>query len=277
MKTERGSLARARTQGPVLYFSSVAGDDAKAIVGIVPGYADYADRYETVQRAWAERGLASVAIDLRGHGHAEGPRGACKSWDDYMDDVRELFVLLESRAEGKPILLFGHSFGGLVAASWTSQNPSSQKALVLSAPFMRVALPVPAIKKKLGRVVSKLLPGVGLASGLRGDQMTSVESLQKGYDTDPLVFKKANARWFTCTEDAQADLLSHARALTLPLYVAFGTDDGVVAGARELYEAAGSTDKKLDVREGLRHEILFEPTGPAIATAMSDWMLAHVQ
>ncbi|HEX4516535.1 MAG TPA: alpha/beta hydrolase [Polyangiaceae bacterium] len=277
MKTERGSLARTRTKGPVLYFSSVAGDDKKAIVGIVPGYADYADRYEAVQRAWAERGLASVAIDLRGHGHAEGPRGACREWNDYMDDVRELFVLLEARAEGKPILLFGHSFGGLVAASWTCDNASSQKALVLSAPFMRVALPVPALKKKAGRIVSKLLPSVGLASGLRGDQMTSVEALQKQYDTDPLVFKKANARWFTCAEDAQADVMSRAKSITLPLYVAFGTDDGVVAGARELYEAAGSTDKKLDVREGLRHEILFEPTGPAITAAMADWMLAHAQ
>jgi alpha-beta hydrolase superfamily lysophospholipase len=275
MKTERGSLARTRTKGPVLYFSSVAGDDKKAVVGIVPGYADYADRYETVQRAWAERGLASVAIDLRGHGHAEGPRGACREWNDYMDDVRELFVLLEARAEGKPILLFGHSFGGLVAVSWTCDNASSQKALVLSAPFMRVALPVPALKKTAGRIVSKLLPAVGLASGLRGDQMTSVEALQKQYDTDPLVFKKANARWFTCAEDAQADVMSRAKSITLPLYVAFGTDDGVVAGARELYEAAGSTDKKLDVREGLRHEILFEPTGPAITTAMADWMLAH--
>lgn len=276
MKTERGSLARARTKGPVLYFSSVADGEKKAIVGIVPGYADYADRYETVQRTWAERGLASVAIDLRGHGHAEGPRGACREWSDFMDDVRELFVLLEARAEGKPILLFGHSFGGLVASSWTLQNPSSQKALVLSSPFLRVALPVPAIKKKAGRIVSKFLPAVGLASGLRGDQMTSVESLQKQYDTDPLVFKKANARWFTCTEDAQADVMSRAKSLTLPLYVALGTDDGVVAGARELYEAAGSTDKKLDVREGLRHEILFEPSGPDVATKMADWMLAHL-
>lgn len=276
MKTERGSLARARTKGPVLYFSSVSGDEMKAVVGIVPGYADYADRYETVQRSWAERGLASVAIDLRGHGHAEGPRGACKSWDDYMDDVRELFVLLEARAEGRPILLFGHSFGGLVSSSWTIQNPSSQKALVLSSPFLRVALPVPAIKKKAGRIVSKILPGIGLASGLRGDQMTSVESLQKQYDTDPLVFKKANARWFTCTEDAQADTLSRARSLTLPLYVALGTDDGVVAGGRDLYDSAGSSDKHLDVRDGLRHEILFEPSGPDVASKMADWMLAHI-
>ena len=276
MKTERGSLARARTKGPVLYFSSVSGDEKKAVVGIVPGYADYADRYEAVQRAWAERGLASVAIDLRGHGHAEGPRGACKTWDDYMDDVRELFVLLEARADGKPIFLFGHSFGGLVASSWTLANPTSQKALVLSAPFMRVALPVPALKKKAGRIVSAILPGVGLASGLRGDQMTRVEALQKQYDTDPLVFHKANARWFTCAEDAQTDTLARAKSLTLPLYLALGTDDGVVAGGRDLFEAAGSADKKLDVREGLRHEILFEPEGPEVAAAMADWMLAHV-
>jgi acylglycerol lipase len=70
--------------------------------------------------------------------------------------------------------------------------------------------------------------------------------------------------------------MSRAKSLKLPLYMAIGTDDGVVAGGRELFEAAASTDKKLDVREGLRHEILFEPEGPEVSKSMSDWMLAHL-
>ena len=196
MKTERGALKRARTSGPGLFFSRVWGDELDAVCGIVPGYADYADRYERVQRAWAERGIGSIAIDLRGHGHAEGARGACRKWSEYLDDVSELFALLGPFAGTKPIFLFGHSFGGLVAASWTLDHPKEQRGLLLSSPYMRIAMAVPAAKIAAGKIVSAILPGIGLASGLRGDQMTHDDELAKKYDKDPLVFQKANARWF---------------------------------------------------------------------------------
>lgn len=272
--TERGTLKRSRTEGPALFYVSVAPkDEARAIIGIVPGYADYSDRYDHVQRAWADRGVASVSIDLRGHGHAEGPRGACKRWEDYLDDVKELFALLEVRSHDKPIFLFGHSFGGLVAASWTVQNPNAQRALVLSSPYMRVALPVPAAKRAAGKLVSKILPGIGLASGLRGAQMTHDPARQKAYDADPLIFPKANARWFTESERAQGEVMAGAKGITLPVYLVLGTADPVVAGGRELFDAIASKDKTLDAREGLLHEVLNEPEGPAIANAMADWVL----
>jgi len=275
MKTERGALRRARTSGPGLYFSRVSGDDVSCVVGIVPGYADYADRYERVQRAWAEAGIGSIAIDLRGHGRAEGPRGACKKWSEYLDDVTELFALLNPFAGTKQAFLFGHSFGGLVAASWALSNPKEQRGLLLSNPYMRVALPVPAIKKQAGKIVSAILPSIGLATGIRGEQLTHDVELARKYDDDPLVFKNANARWFTESERAQEDVMSRARDLELPLYMVLGSEDPVVAGGRELFEAAGSEDKTLDVRAGLLHEVLNEPEWPAIASAMAEWMKAR--
>ncbi len=270
MKTDRGTLTRVRTKGPALFYSDVRGEESSAVIGIVPGYADYADRYDRVQRAWAERGLASIAIDLRGHGLAEGPRGACKRWEEYFDDLEELFAKLE--AAGKPIFLFGHSFGGLLAASWVLRKPSAQRGLVLSNPYMRVALPLPGAKKMAGRVVSAMLPGVGLASGIEGSQLTHDEALAKKYDEDPLVFKKANVRWFTESERAQGEVMARAREIQLPLYMVLGSADPVVAGGRELFEAAGSAEKKLDVREGLLHEVLNEPQWADVAGAIAEWV-----
>jgi alpha-beta hydrolase superfamily lysophospholipase len=272
LKTARGMLSRARTKGPALWSSRVEGDKKECVVGIVPGYADYAARYERVQRAWAERGIASVAIDLRGHGHAEGARGACRRWDDYIDDVEELFALLD---DSTPRLLFGHSFGGLVATSWAQRKPGEQRALLLSSPFFKIATPPPRAKVLLGKVASALVPFLSMPSNLKGEDMTHDEAIVKAYDTDPLSFKTANARWFTETEGAQARALEGAGKMELPLYVVIGTADRVVAGGRELFEAAGSKDKTLDAREGLFHEVLNEPEWPAIAAAMADWMLKH--
>jgi alpha-beta hydrolase superfamily lysophospholipase len=75
---DQGALARRSSHGPPLYFYS-AGPDGKpaAVVGVVHGYGEYGGRYARVMDAWAQRGIASVAIDLRGHGRAGGRRGYC--------------------------------------------------------------------------------------------------------------------------------------------------------------------------------------------------------
>jgi alpha-beta hydrolase superfamily lysophospholipase len=269
-RTDRGTLARKRTKGPTLYFSRMEGESKKAMVGIIPGYADYADRYEHVQRAWAERGIASVAIDLRGHGHAEGPRGACKRWSDYMDDTEELLALLDPKS-----FLFGHSFGGAVAASSLMQKPGDVKGLLLSSPFFKIVLNPSKAKVALGRVASALVPFLGVPAGLRGEDMTHDAERVKQYATDPLIFKNANARWFTECEGARDRALAEVKSFEMPLYVVIGTGDCVVSGGREFFEGASSKDKKLDVREGLFHEVLNEPEWPSIAGAMADWMLAR--
>ena len=260
----------------MLYFSRVAPafGEPRATVGIIHGYADYADRYEHVQRAWAEKGIASVAIDLRGHGRAEGPRGACKRFDDYLDDVEELFGVIDSPKH--PMFLFGHSFGGLVAAASVQREPGRQRALLLSNPYMKLAFEPPKAKVAVGKIASAILPFVGVPAGIHGRDLTHDEARAKAYDDDPLVFKNANARWFTETEAAQGRVLAGAKSVELPLYMVLGTSDRVVAGGRDFFEAAGSKDKKLDVREGLLHEVLNEPEWPAIAGAMAEWMLSHV-
>src|SRR6185295_15362119 len=99
-----------------------------------------------VMGALAEHGIGSIAIDLRGHGRAQGTRGYCNRFPEFLDDARELRRLVETRAKGAPTLLFGHSFGGLVAALSALDEPAPWKGLVLSAPFFGLALDVPRIK-----------------------------------------------------------------------------------------------------------------------------------
>jgi len=277
LHTERGALARSRTKGPALYFSRVEGDKVDAALAIIPGYADYGERYEHVQRAWGERGIASVAIDLRGHGRAEGPRGSCRHWDEYLDDAEELFALLD-KYEGKPVFLLGHSFGGVVAsvrAETKPKGPPRLSGLLLSNPFFKLGLPASKAKLAMGRLASAILPFAGVPANIQGKDLTHDEARAKAYDTDPLVFKNANVRFFTENERAQTRALEGARSFELPLYVVLGTGDRVVSGGREFFDAAASKDKTLDVREGLLHEVLNEPEWPSIANAMADWMLAH--
>jgi alpha-beta hydrolase superfamily lysophospholipase len=276
-----------RSGGPALYYASAMPPSPKAMLAMVHGYADHGARYAHVQGALAEHGIGSVIIDLRGHGKAEGTRGYCERFSDYHDDVRELRQLAEKRAQRgvggaqgshAPLFLFGHSFGGLVVTSSALDNPSPWKGLILSAPLFGLALEVPKIKIIAGKIASRLVPKLGLPSGLTGKDMTSDVAKQKEYDADPLAFKDARARWFTESTKTQDYVLANAKKLTMPLYLTIGTKDPIVSfpTAKKFFESVGSSDKTFVPQEGLLHEVVNEPTWKDVVEPIAKWILAKV-
>lgn len=274
---DEGVLPRAGS-APSLYFrTATPSNGTKAVVGIVHGYADHGARYAHVTGALAEYGIASVAIDLRGHGRADGPRGYCTRFVEFLEDARELRRLVAARFSGVPAFLLGHSFGGLVAATSVIEDPISCKGLVLSAPFFGLALEVPPVKVVAGKIASRVYPKLGLPSGLSGKDLTHDAKMASDYDADPLVFKNATARWFTETARAQRRALEEAERLRMSLYVTFGTADKVAsyAAARRWFDATSSADKTWDPREGLFHEVLNELCWKDIVEKIAAWILAR--
>jgi alpha-beta hydrolase superfamily lysophospholipase len=273
---DQGVLARSSTPGPPLYFYSAAPDGkSAAVIGVLHGYGEYGARYARVMDAWADRGIASMAIDLRGHGRAGGKRGFCRRFGEFLDDTLELERL--TAQNGVPAFLFGHSFGGLVALSSAIARPIPWRGLVLSAPLLGIAMDVPPLKQIAGSIASRLVPGFSLPNGIRSTDVTHDVALARAYDADPLVFHIATARWFTETHAAQDRALLRASSLVMPLYVVMGTEDRIskIEKARAFFDAAGARDKTWDAREGLFHEVLNEPEWRTIADRIADFALAH--
>ncbi len=278
IELDEATLNKRAISGPDLYYASaMPSEGVKAVLGIIHGYADHGARYRHVMGALAEHGIGSIAIDLRGHGRALGTRGYCNRFDEFLDDARELRRLVDERAKGTPTFLFGHSFGGLVAASSIIEGPGRYKGLVLSAPFFGFQVQVPKLKAVAGKLASRLYPKLALPTGLAGKDMTHDAEKARAYDEDPLVFENATARWYTEAVEAQERVLANASKLTLPLYLAFGTGDRIASmtAAKRVFDAAGSADKTWDPREGLYHEVLNEPSWKDLVEAIARWITAH--
>ncbi len=275
---QEGPLARDKTAGPTLYTVRYRPPATpKATIGIIHGYADHSARYAHVQDAWATAGLASIAIDLRGHGRSAGARGYCDRFGEFLDDAAELTRVVTEEAAGGPCFLFGHSFGGLVASLSAIQTPIPWRGVILSDPFFGLALDVPAAKVLVGKVASRIVPRLGIPSGLAGKDLTHDPVRAASYDADPLVFKKATARWFTEAVKAQEEALRRAGELRLPFYETFGEKDPVakLATGRAFFDKVGSTDKTWNERKGAFHEVLNEPEWPELAASIAEWVTAR--
>jgi len=275
---EEHALTRRGGPGPSLFMvSAVPEGDVRATVGIVHGYFEHAARYLHVMDFWAESKIASFAIDLRGHGRAMGPRGYCERFEEFLADTGELTRVVQDRARGGATFLFGHSFGGLVAASSAIEAPGPWRGLVLSAPWFGMAAELPLVKRLGGRLASVIAPKLALPGGINGADLTHDAARVAAHDADPLIFNKATVRWFRESQLAQARALDRAKDLRLPLYVTIGDEDKVskLSAARTFYDRAASSDKTWNERKGAFHEVLNEPDWKDLAGEIASWILAH--
>ncbi|MFO0676759.1 MAG: alpha/beta hydrolase [Polyangiaceae bacterium] len=275
---DEGEVRGRSVPGPALYYRHALPEGTpKAMVALLHGYADHGGRYTHVMDAWAERGIGVVALDMRGHGKAEGVRGHCLAWDEFLDDSAELERLATERAKGAPMFLCGHSFGGLVSLKTILDRKTPYRGLVLSSPYVGLAMEVPAVKVLAAKIASRVAPALGIPSGLSGAQCTGDPVRAKAYDEDPLGFKTARARWFVETQRVQAEVIRRAGELTLPLRITFGGSDPIakLSAAKEVFDRASSKDKTWDERPGLLHEPLSERVWADVAKDMGDWILGH--
>jgi alpha-beta hydrolase superfamily lysophospholipase len=277
-KHDEGRVVRSDHAPPLYFYATTPAGTPRAVVGVLPGYGEYGQRYAHVMDAWAEQGIASVAIDLRGHGRAEGRRGFCHRFEEYLNDAAELRRLLGERAPGAPALLFGHSFGALVASSYVLRDPWSWRGLALSSPYFINAVRVSPAARAAGKLASRIWPTLMFPTGLQGADVTRDLVRARAYDHDRYVFQGANARWFSEVQKAQQAALADAPQLKVPLLVlAAGSKDRLAdwTGAKAFYEAAGTPDKTFEVREGAFHEILNDPDWRVPADAFASWIIAH--
>jgi len=100
------------------------------------GYAEHAGRHAELAERLEEHGAAVYAADLWGHGYSGGERGLVGDADVLLEDLNRLYDFAVSEHPGLPVLLLGHSMGGLIATLFVQQGGRPVDALVLSSPLL---------------------------------------------------------------------------------------------------------------------------------------------
>jgi len=249
-----------------------------AVLALVHGYGEHGGRYRELAVELAEHGLAVHVYDLRGHGLSDGRRGHIKRFTDYLVDTAVYLDAVRTDDPGLPVYLLGHSFGGLIAAALVEQRTASGlAALILSAPFLRLALEVPPLRIQAARLASAVAPAFDIGNTLDAAGLSHDEAVVAAYRKDPLNHHKATARWAAETLAAQDATLAAAPRIDLPLLVMYGEADPVAdpAGARELFAAAASADKTERAYPGYYHEIFNETGRGAPIADLIAWLREH--
>src|SRR5215212_6934337 len=108
--------------------------DPRFVVLLSHGYGEHAGRYDHVARRLVEEGAAVYAPDHLGHGKSEGERAHVDDGEDFSADLHRVAERARAAHPGLPVVLVGHSMGGLIAARYAQKHPGELAALVLSGP-----------------------------------------------------------------------------------------------------------------------------------------------
>lgn len=244
-----------------------ADGDAKAVVLVLHGISEHSGRYEHVGRQLAAAGMHVVAYDHQGHGESGGTHGFVERFERFLDDVEDHLANVASL--GLPVVLLGHSMGGLIAASYCISDRPQPDLLVLSAPAL--AAEVPDWQRKFAPRLSTSLPTLYVPAEFDGTILSRDPAVGAAYDADPLIKPGATARLGDELFRAMAATTGNLHQLQVPAYVLHGGADRLVPpSASEPLEGLKGVTRV--VAPGLAHETLNEPEGPQYLADAIEWI-----
>lgn len=244
-----------------LYWQSLTPPAPRAAVAVVHGYGDHSGRYGPLFEALSGAGYELHALDYRGHGQADGRRGHCDHFSDYLDDVGLFLDRVESAVPaGRKLFVLGHSHGALILARFLLDRPRPVAGAVFCSPFLRLAIRPSPVKLGAARLVSRVLPWVPFASEIRIEQLTRDPAVRDATLRDPLYNRTVTPGWFFESQAAQAEVLRRAGELAVPSLVLSALADSIAdpAEMQVFHERLGAADKTLRTYPDAYHELFNE-------------------
>lgn len=242
----------------------------KAIVLLIHGLAEHCGRYEHVGAQMADAGYGVVAYDQRGHGNT-GHKGHIDRFDEFLDDVED--QMAEVRALGLPVVLCGHSMGGLISTTYAISGRPAPDLLVLSGPALGTGVPTWQITavQKLAQLSPTLHPKVPFDT----DVLSRDPAVGEAYTADPLIKVGGTVSLLNQIISTAGSTAERVGELDLPTLCLHGADDELVpaVASRVLDGLPGVERHELP---GLRHEIFNEPEGPEVVQQVIDWIDARL-
>ncbi len=259
-----------------------AAEPAKGTVLIVHGLGEHIGRYAHVAAMLNGWGWHAAGYDQRGHGRSQGARGGLPRDDDLLQDLARVIERARAARPG-PLVLLGHSLGGLVAARFAAGGIGATEpwyrpvdALVLSSPALDPGMN--AGQKLLLALLGRLAPALAVNNGLKPAWISRDDAVVQRYVADPLVHDRVTPRLARFIVDSAKVVRERAPLWELPTLLLYAGSDRCVAPGGSAGFAAAAPQARVSTHEfrALYHEIFNEPEQAQVFDRLGEWLAQQV-
>lgn len=250
----------------------------RGLVLIVHGLGEHAGRYEALAARLNTWGFAVRGYDQHGHGYSDGKPGALPNDSRLLDDLAELVddsrsMCARCYRHPVPLMLLGHSMGGVVAAQFVGTQRRTVQGLVLSSPAFDAGLR-PWERQWLS-LLHRYLPNLRISNGLNAYRLSRDPAVVGAYLSDPQVHQYISIRLARFIARTGQACVAHAPVWEVPTLLMYAGQDHLVnpAGSRAFASVApGCVEARCF--EAAYHEIFNEPEAQreAVLAHLAQWL-----
>ncbi|XKK38403.1 alpha/beta hydrolase [Nocardiopsis sp. ARC36] len=218
---------------------------------LVHGYGEHLGRYHQVAADLVAAGAVVYGADHRGHGLSSGERVLIDDYAGVVEDVHRLITQARTAYRTLPLVLIGHSMGGLVASRYAQIHPEALQALVLSGPVLGRWTALEQI------AAAERIPEAPIDPAT----LSRDPAVGEAYVADELVWHGPFKRETVDALLAELEWGVRSGSLgSLPLLWVHGSEDRLVpvADTRVGIEAIAGEDFTARIFPGARHEVFNE-------------------
>ena len=233
------------------------------------GYGEHCGRYEYVAARLVADGAAVYAVDHIGHGLSDGERVLIDDFEKVVDDFRLLDLTARREHPDLPVVLVGHSMGGMIAARYAQRYGAELTAVVLSGPVLGRWATVDAL------LATEEIPDTPIdPSTLSRDP-----EVGRAYVADPLVWHGPFERTTVQALKTCIDTITAAGAVDdVPVLWLHGEDDRLVPldGTATGWSSLAGRGSSSKTYPGARHEIFNETNRDEVLGDVVDFVGTHI-
>ena len=239
------------TRGEIAVHRWTPEGEVRGLVVLAHGYAEHAGRYADVAEHLNAAGFAVVAPDHAGHGLSDGTPGEVEDVEVLVDDLAAVAAAARAALPDRPVVLLGHSMGGVVTTRALQRDVLPVDAWILSGP---VIAGNPGIFALLDL---DPIPEVPLDPAM----LSRDPAVGEAYAADPLVYHGPFLRPTLRSLSGVVPTIADAGPIgDVPTLYLHGEEDPLAPYGltRPVVEALGLTDLEHRSYPGAMHEILNE-------------------
>ena len=203
---------------------------AEKNVFIIHGLGEHSGRYEDFAKNLTRKNIGVFCIDLIGHGKSNGKRGHIKSFEDYINAVENGIIHIRKKFLDTPIILFGHSLGGLICLKFLLDRESKEiEKAIVSSPWIETALKIPKHLLFIHKIFQKITPGLQLSNNLITSHLSKNQKIVTDYESDILVHDKITLNLFSEILTTIEDVLKRSSRIKVQTFIYHGKNDKIIS------------------------------------------------
>lgn len=279
----------------------------KAIIHIVHGMSEHADRYDHFATELTKQGFVVYSSDLRGHGKTAGELEKVgqfamqDGWNKVVKDIIALSYHFKKQNPNLPLIILGHSMGSFLARNVAYTNTDIADGYIFSATAGHPGL-IGIVgksvanmnmkmtgKKKRSKFMTKLAFGdfnkKYKKPRTEKDWLTRDEQIVDKYINDPYCMQIFTSQFYTDLLHGVLDMNDFSNMLklnkTTPTLLFAGDMDPVGdygKGPQEVHDKfirAGLKNIELTIFSEGRHEMLNETNKEEAYNLIFEWLKKH--